>query len=284
MTVAHWRKWATEQLREAGVDEPERESTYLAALALGVDRSWILAHPEAPVPMDVARELLVRRCRHEPMAYIKGEREFYGRMFRVGPGALIPRPETEALIERALAVGLPEEAEVLDLGTGSGCIAVTLALERPAWRVTAVDISAKALRWATENVARYAVEVSLQQSDLAQGLVGRLFDLVVSNPPYVALTDPLPTEVRDWEPASALFAGEFGLSLYARMARELALGIKPGGSLLLEHGATQRAAISDLFHAQGWQTRASWVDLAGLPRGLHFSPPVDIPISRANRP
>jgi len=216
MRIAQWLAEAKLRLARAEVASPSLEGQMLAAHALLVDRSFVLTHPDHEFPALAGEHLLRKRERHEPLAYILGWREFYGRRFKVAPGVLIPRQETETLVEAALdflrslgssAGGGPS---VFDLGTGSGCIAITIKLEEPPASVDAADISEKALEIARSNACELGADVRFEESDGLPRL-NREFDLIVSNPPYVAANERLPAEIADFEPREALVAGETGL-------------------------------------------------------------------------
>lgn len=264
MTVGDWLNMAREALAQSGVEAPKLEAELLAAHGLGVDRAFVLAHPEVEAPTSLG-SLLDRRRGGEPLAYILGWREFYGRRFDVGPGVLIPRQETETLIEVSsplLTIG----GSALDLGTGSGCLAVTLALELPKATVTAVDISERALGVARRNADRLGASVRFVHSDLFSGLGGERFDVIVSNPPYVAVGEELPREVVEFEPREALFAGAGGLEFYERLAAEAGSRLNPGGRLAVEVGFTQAAAVAGLFGEAGWRVIEVRRDLSGRER------------------
>ncbi len=243
----------------------------LAAQALGVARSWLIGHdPDVLGPAQAAAlEALVRRREvGEPVAYILGEREFYGRAFKVSPDVLIPRPETELLVEAALA-RLPKDrpAKVLDLGTGSGCIALTLALERPDCAVTAIDLSPAALAVARENARRLGARVDFRPSDLYSALDGEAFDLIVSNPPYVAEGDVhLASGDLPWEPRLALASGIDGLDALRRIVARAPAHLTGAGWLCLEHGWDQGAAVRALLGQTGFCRPETLPDLAGRPR------------------
>lgn len=222
-----------------------REAGLLLAYVLGWPESTVLAHPEEAVAALTAarfREMLERRLAGEPVAYIFGEREFYGRPFFVDPRVLTPRPETEHLVEAALGLDLPPEPLIVDLGTGSGIIAVTLALEIPGARLVATDLSLPALRVARSNVRHHRVEdrVALANVDLATALDLEGVDLVVSNPPYVdrAGAEKLSIEVTKFEPHTALFAPGAGHSVLERLLAETT-GLRPGAHLIVEIGFDQ---------------------------------------------
>lgn len=252
-------------LEDARVEAPRLTAEVLLMHAIGCDRAWLYAHSE-----DELRELwwihygryLHQRLNGTPTQYITGRQEFYGRDFRVTPDVLIPRPETEHVIEAALPHA---RGTVLDIGTGSGAIAVTLALESPA-RVVAADLSFAALGIARQNAERLGAKVEWVCSDLGAAFAGRSFDLVVSNPPYVPAGESLPREVREHEPPLALFAGEDGLEIYRRLIPQAARLLKPGGWLVLELGYRLRAAVEAMVG--DWETVSVADDLAGIPRAL----------------
>lgn len=249
---------------------PPSEARLLVAHALGADRAWLIAH--AGDPVDEAREktaraLLARRRAGEPIAYILGRREFHGLDLVVTPDVLIPRPETELLVDLALARIGGGSRRVLDLGTGSGAIAVAIAHAAPDADVWAADASPAALAVARANAACHAPRVHFVESDWFVGLRGECFDLVVTNPPYVAADDPhlRRGDVR-FEPRAALVGGVDGLDCIRRVVHEARDYLVPGGWLLLEHGHDQAAACRALLEAAGYAEVASWPDLAGIPR------------------
>jgi release factor glutamine methyltransferase len=251
--------------------EARLEARVLAAFAWKVAPAWLIAHDtDALADEQVAafETLLARRLAGEPVAYLTSTREFFGQVFEVSPDVLIPRPETELLVELALA-RLPADrsADILDLGTGSGCIAISLALERPHIRVTAIDRSMAALDLARRNAERLGARVEFLNSDWFDGLAGRHFDLVVSNPPYIAAGDPhlARGDVR-FEPLTALAAGADGLDDLRRVITGARTHLHPGGVLLLEHGYDQAAAVRALLMEQGFANPESWRDLAGTER------------------
>lgn len=251
-------------LASNGVDSPTLESQLLAAHVLGKDRSWVIANGLGRFNLDGFDQLVERRSSREPLAYIIGWREFYGRRFQVTPDVLIPRPETEHLIEAALSEN--EAQSVLDIGSGSGCICVTLALENPNLSVAAVDISGKALAISKSNAGLLGAKVELIESDLFAGVSGREFDLIVSNPPYVAEGDELSPEAENFEPHHALYAAEGGLEIYSRLAKESSSNLKKGGSLILELGAGQADPVTEIFKSQSWNRRNLIQDLSGHER------------------
>ncbi|MFA5083344.1 MAG: peptide chain release factor N(5)-glutamine methyltransferase [Hydrogenophilaceae bacterium] len=249
--------------------EARLEARVLAATALAVEPVWLIAHdtdllgPQQRAALDAVFE---RRLAGEPVAYVLGKREFYGRVFRVSPATLIPRPETEHLVEAALSHGL-DAARVLDIGTGSGCIAITLKLERPDWSVCAVDVSADALAVAQANGERLGAAVKWLESDLFAALAERKFDLIVSNPPYVPTGDRHlgQGDVR-FEPKGALASGLDGLDAIRAIVRQAPAHLEPGGWLLLEHGYDQGEAVPALLAVTGYTEVFMACDLAGQPR------------------
>ncbi|TCJ14777.1 peptide chain release factor N(5)-glutamine methyltransferase [Parasulfuritortus cantonensis] len=249
--------------------EARLEARVLAAAVLAVEPVWLLAHDTDALEtgqIDRLDAALARRLAGEPVAYIVGEREFYGRPFRVGPATLIPRPETEHLVEAALARG-GAGARVLDIGTGSGCIAITLKLERPDWQVTAIDLSAEALAVARDNAERLGAELEWLASDLFAALPGRAFDLIVSNPPYIPAADPhLDRGDVRFEPRVALASGPDGLATIRAIVAEAPAQLAAGGWLLLEHGYDQGDAVPALLRGAGYTEVFLERDLAGLAR------------------
>ncbi len=248
------------------------EAELLIAHLLGKDRAWLYAHSRDLAPesglAEALAELVQRRAHGEPMAYLLGYREFYGRNFKVGPGVLIPRPETELLIERALMLDLPERACVIDVGTGSGCIALSLAAERPDWRIAAVDLSVEALAVAADNRLALALsQVALLQADLLAGIRADVLDLVISNPPYVAPGDPhLAQGDLRFEPAIALSCGEDGMALIRALIEQATVCLRRRGWLWLEHGYDQAAQVRALLRKAGFIEIATLPDLAGIER------------------
>lgn len=239
---------------------------------LGLSEAQLLARDrEAIEASDVARfeSLLERRLTGEPVAYLIGEREFYGRSFHVDSRVLIPRPETEHLVEEALNLALPPGSCVLDVGTGSGCLAVTLACERPALRLVATDVELGALAVAYRNAARHGVRdrIDFLCGDLATALRLETVDAVVSNPPYIADSEAeeISTEVRDHEPRRALFAPDSGLAVFDRLLEQLA-GLRPATPVVLEIGASQAESLHELADRRGFGVMRTTRDYAGHDR------------------
>ena len=262
----------SDRIRAAGRALGDRnEAARLAALALEQPLGWIFAHGDEPLdPRLVQRfaEMVDRRAQGVPFAYIAGRRGFFGRDFSVSPAVLIPRPETEHLVEWSLELPLPDDARVLDVGTGSGCIILSLAAERAGWRCTATDISNEALAVAAINRERLQLpSVRLLHGDLFEPVDETDFDLIVSNPPYVAAGDPHleDGDVR-FEPEVALSSGPDGLG-HIRKLVEAARGVlTEGGWLLMEHGYDQAGAVRQLLHDHGYENIESRRDLAGIER------------------
>jgi release factor glutamine methyltransferase len=266
-TVEAQLEQARRQLAAAAVEEPRRTAESLLGFAIGCERSHLFAHPERELSLEQAeqfQDLVARRVGGEPTQCILGVREFYGRGFEVNPAVLIPRPETELLVEAVLEK-TAESARVLDVGTGSGCIAVTLACERPSWEICATDISEQALAVAENNARNLKARVEFRHGDLTEPFEGESFDVVVSNPPYVAERDrpTLSREVRR-EPETALFAGDDGLDIYRRLIPAAARVLRPGGLLAMELGYDSLPGVLQLL--EGWDDVETRLDLAGITR------------------
>ena len=282
-----------EQLRAAAVPSDTLAAELLLLHVAGRDRTWLYAHPDEILPAQAAEEyfvLLQRRSGGEPTQHLTGKQEFWGLEFGVTPDVLIPRPETEHLIEvtldrlavREVRAGRPARFEgegirFVDVGTGSGCIAIALAKELPHATVDATDISARALEVAVRNAARLGFQhIQFVESNLlgafrsaaeTQNAAAR-FDLVVSNPPYISRreADTLPIEVREHEPEIALYGGEEGYELYGALILQAADILNPGGLLVLELGHDSLPAVQPLLETPAWQRMAVTNDLAGIPR------------------
>ena len=252
----------------------ELDAILLMSYVLRRDRAFLLAHPEAELTPEQAVQheaLLARRMRHEPMQYILGEQEFYGLRLRVTPAVLIPRPETEHLVEAVLErLQRDCELRIADVGTGSGAIALALAHALPLAQVDALDISPEALMVAAENARALGLEnrVRFLQSDLLEAVKEQRYDCVVSNPPYVASGEELEPQVALWEPHRALFAGPDGLDVYRRLLPAAAAQLGPGGLLALELGAGQMEALRELFAEDPrWEPNLVFAaDLQCIPR------------------
>lgn len=247
------------------------EARILLRYVLRCPASRLIAFPEValePAQWADFRTLVERRQAGEPIAYLTGEREFFGRAFQVSPAVLIPRPDTELLVELALAhFGDKPHSRVLDLGTGSGILAVSLMLELPEADVTAVDRSREALLVAMANAARLGASVSFVHGDWFLPIGNERYHLIVANPPYVAAADPHLAEgdVR-FEPPTALASGPQGLDDLAAIVADAPAHLEPGGWLFLEHGYDQASAVRGLLTDAGFGAIASWKDLAGIER------------------
>lgn len=271
---------AGDLLAAAGVPDPSRDAELLLAHVLGTARFRLHVDPDRDVgPPDEERfrELVARRAGREPLQYLLGRQEFWSLPFKVTPAVLIPRPETEHLIEALLRLPLPPEPLLLDLGTGSGCLAVAAARELPLSRVVATDISGEALAVARHNAIRNGVgsRVTFLRGDLLAPLrerrPGGPFDAILSNPPYVGERDlpGLPPEIRDHEPRPALTPGPDALAAHRRIAAGAAARLRPGGHLIVEIGFGQEEALLRLYGAApGLGPCQVLPDLAGIPRVL----------------
>jgi release factor glutamine methyltransferase len=299
---------ATRALRDgAHPERASRDAEMLLLHLLGKDRAWRMTHGDELLPIAFARsysKLLERRYQGEPIQYITGETEFYGLPFRVTPDVLIPRPETEHLVERAVQLipvfdnrtkrffsfhrvrpathngkniqsridahkaGWPPR--ILDVGTGSGCIAISIAHDWAEAEITAIDLSASALEVARFNAKSlgFADQIRFLQGDLLAPVAGEQFELIVSNPPYVPETDraTLAVEVREYEPALALFAGDDGLEVYQRLIPAAFDALIPGGYVALEIGCGQSGAITEILTTAGFEQVEFVPDLQGIPR------------------
>ena len=254
-------------------DDPRHEAEILLAAALGVPRSHLAAHPERQVQdceaTDRFEACITRRAQGEPVAYILGEKEFWSLPLAVDTAVLIPRPETELVVERALAHLPPgAAADVLDLAAGSGAIALAIASERPGCRVTGTDVSRDAVAVASRNARRLGLErVAFLAGPWYAPVQGRRFDLIASNPPYIAEGDPrVERSVQRFEPHAALYAGPTGLEALQEIASGATPHLKPGGWIVLEHGDLQGEAVRALLEGAGFESVQTHRDLAGLER------------------
>ena len=278
MTAGALLRDAAARLAAAGVDSARLDAELLLAHALGLSRSTLLARLREPVAATAAvafTGLIARRARREPLAYLTGVQEFWSLPFAVTPDVLIPRPETELLAELAIAAGETAHGgtatrRVLDLGTGSGCLAVAIARELPAAQVTAVDTSAAALAVARRNAMAHGVagRITFVAGDLYAPLApAARFDCIVSNPPYLAPADAASPELA-YEPHEALYTGADGLAVIRRLLADAPARLVPGGRLLVEIGATQGDTVLALARAAGLTDTRIATDLAGRPRVL----------------
>jgi release factor glutamine methyltransferase len=265
-----------EILRRAGVPEARRDAGSLMAHSLGQDRTFIISHSDEEVNDDVLhrfRHLLQRRSAGEPLQYITGHQEFFCLNFDVSPDVLIPRPETELLVETALNLIPPKTDPItmVDVGTGSGCITISLLHQRPGWRSVAIDLSPKAIAVAKHNARKHGVEnrIDFVVADSLDGLIQQpIFDLIVSNPPYVAedAMTGLQREVRDYEPRLALTPGGDGLRVIRKLVNQSGLMLKTGGYLVIEIGFDQRERVEELVDSSIWELIEIYQDLQGIPR------------------
>jgi release factor glutamine methyltransferase len=271
-SIAEVLREASQILERAGVPEARREAGSLLSFVIGKDRTFLIAHAEDELhdrDVDQFREAVERRAAGEPLQYITGVQDFFGREFRVTPDVLIPRPETELLVEAALEVSRTA-ATICDVGTGSGCIALTLLCELSDARAVAVDKSPAALEIANFNAQQLSVanRAEFIISDCFDSLDKREFDLIVSNPPYVSagVLPGLQREVRDHEPLVALSPGPDGLSVILRLIHEAPAFLKQNGHLIMEIGFDQGEAVNGLIDANVWQLLEIRPDLQCIPR------------------
>jgi release factor glutamine methyltransferase len=256
-------------LRAADIDP--LDARVLLRAVLQASDAYIAAHPEQPLSDEQRGRYLAsveRRRAGEPVAYLTGEREFYSLAFKVTPDVLIPRPETELLVDLALERATPGRARrVLDLATGSGCVAIAIARNCAHAQVTATDVSGAALALARDNAARHGVAVEFLESDWFAALAERRFDVIVANPPYVAAGDPCLTQGDTrFEPRNALLAGPTGYECIETIAAQAPRHLEPGGWLLFEHGYDQAPRCRELLAHAGYQAVFSAPDLAGIER------------------
>lgn len=282
-TVRRLLAWTVDFFKKkSAVESPQKEARLLLAHVLGVRPIDVIARSDdEPTDDEKARfrDLIKRRVDGTPAAYLTGERDFYMLTFAVTPAVLIPRPDTETLVVAAVDfLKLKPTARVLDLGTGSGCVAVSLAHQNKGVTVAAVDISPDALEVARRNAARHGMadRITFHEGDwLAAVSVGEVFDLLVSNPPYIAPAEfaGLDPGVRDHEPMLALDGGPDGLTFYRRLAEGGPAYLASGGRAMVEVGHTQAAAVRELFESAGWSAGPAYKDLAGIDRVVTFARP-----------
>ena len=270
-TLLKLLRWTTEFFAGKAIDNPRLDAELLLAHVLKLDRVGLYLNYERPLnaaELDVIRPLVKRRGQREPLQYVIGNTEFWSLDFEVSPAVLIPRADTETLVEEALKKAV-SAGRLLDVGTGSGAIAISCASELPNWQVTALDISDEALQVARRNAQKHHVAERMQflHADLAE-LPQQQYDLIVSNPPYIAADewDSLMPEVRCFEPQSALLAGNNGLDCYQKLAAQAPTRLIPGGWLLVEIGYQQAPAVQQLFATAGLQDVFLRNDYAGQPR------------------
>ncbi|HET6173011.1 MAG TPA: peptide chain release factor N(5)-glutamine methyltransferase [Gaiellales bacterium] len=266
-------------LEQKGVPSPKLDAEYLLAHVLAVPRLELyLDHdrPLEPAEVDRLRALVLRRGKREPLAYVLGSWGFYGLELHCDDRALVPRPETEVLVDRCLALldGTAEPA-IVDVGTGTGAIALALAARLPEASVTAIDLSPGALALAAENAALNGLgeRVELLEGDLLAPVAGRLFDLVVSNPPYVAAGEPVDPEVEHFEPALAVYADDAGRAIHERLAAEARAVLRPGGRVVVEVAEGQAPWLAEHLGKLGYQAVETKRDLRGIERVVSASKP-----------
>jgi release factor glutamine methyltransferase len=251
-------------------ESPRLDAEILLCRSIDMPRSYLFAHPEDELDahaLDRFEALLIRRTNGEPIAYLLGTREFWSREFMVSPATLVPRPETELLVDLALREIPPDEdRRILDLGTGSGVIAISIAAQRPRCDITATDNSAAALAIAKENARQAGLSnVSFHTGNWTQPIAGQQFDFIVTNPPYVRETDDALDDLKH-EPRAALVSGADGLDAIRLLCRDCGSISKPSAWLMIEHGAEQQHDVAALFAANGWAQISCHNDLAGHPR------------------
>lgn len=284
-TVGRVLAWAAQDFRQRGIPSPRLEAELLLGRVLGCDRVRLFidsGRPLSPDELGQYRELIQRRRRSEPVAYILGEREFFGLPLRVDPRVLIPRPDTEVLVETALrrTSHIDLFGKALDVCTGSGCVALAFASRRPTWQVQASDLSEAAVEVARENALRLGLPLVVRRGDLFDGLTER-FDLVTANPPYIAAEElpTLPPDVRDYEPHLALLGGKDGLDFYRRLADEAPAYLASNGVLAAEVGYGQAPAVARMLAAAGFRDVRIDRDYADIERVVsavapeHSAPP-----------
>ncbi|HVE55399.1 MAG TPA: peptide chain release factor N(5)-glutamine methyltransferase [Pyrinomonadaceae bacterium] len=267
-------KKATEILQSSGIAEPRREANSLLAFAIAKSKTFLIAHSEYELTAEEEinfQTALQRRARREPLQYITGRQEFYGLDFIVTPDVLIPRPETEMIVENSLEILKPREnSRFCEIGVGSGCISVAILHNVSTSSAVGLEVSEKALKIAKLNAQKHQVSarLDLKISDVFSRLTGEKFDLIVSNPPYIPRRDieNLQAEVRDFEPLNALTDGGEGLSIVEKIITDAPKFLKPRGFLLIEIGFGQAEDVKQMFDAKIWQSVEILPDLQGIPR------------------
>ena len=273
-TIGSLVKWATDDFRARGIESPRLDAELIVAHTLKIDRMRVILDAERPLEgaeLAQLRDLVKRRRAYEPIAYLRGEREFYGLKFRVDKRVLVPRPDTETLVDAALARSshLSMSMRQLDLCTGSGCVAIAMARQRPTAQVFASDISKDALAVARDNALRLgAYNTAFFESDLFRAFAGKRFDVITANPPYIASAEiaTLMPDVRDHEPKLALDGGEDGLVLVRRIVTDATAHLEPGGLLAVEIGAGEAPATALIFEAGGFVDVRVHRDIARIER------------------
>lgn len=274
LTIAEILQKATELLRQSGIAEPHREANSLLAFALQKDKTFLIAHPEyklTEAEENHFRQILVRRANREPFQHITGKQDFYGLEFEVNSDVLIPRPETELIVENAVEILQKiESPRFCEVGIGSGCISVSILHEVKKATAISLDISEKALKVAKGNAEKHGVSarLDLKISDVFSSLTDERFVVIVSNPPYIPSEQisGLQTEVRDFEPLVALTDGKDGLSIIENIVKNSPKFLHQKGFLLLEVGFNQSEKVNKMFSAETWQSIEFLPDLQGIPR------------------
>ena len=275
-TIIKILKWTEDFFRQKNIESARLDAEILLAQALNYERIQLYVHYEQPLTkaeLTVYKEMVLKRVKGYPVAYILGSKQFMHFTLKVSPAVLIPRPETELLVEGVLQLQLPESEaiQILDLCTGSGAVGIALAMYRPQWLITSTDISAAALLVAQENAQKYELmsRINFVESDLFAKIPEIPYQVIVANPPYIPYKDKgsLSCEVLQ-EPQQALFAAQQGLALYAQIAECAARYLAPQGWIALEHGQGQAAAIRELFKARGYSKFETRLDYAGIERML----------------
>ena len=271
MTLREALRKAAERLEKHFITSPRLNAEVLLAHCLSVEKAYLYTHDDRvlnAIEQQCIEDALYERISGVPVQYIVGRQEFFGRYFSVGPSVLIPRPETEFIVESVLRLHPADGAEILDVGTGSGCIGITLALELPKARVTITDVSLDALRIARTNAGNLEASVGIACMDLLEAVRGP-FDFIVSNPPYISPQESsnLQTEVREHEPHVALFADDDGVGMFRSLIPSAERILKSGGYLILEIGAGMEDRVLSLFGPQ-WKRFPTRSDLQGIPRTI----------------
>lgn len=270
MKSADWIAQAATQLQMI-TPNPRLEAQVLAMTASNCDKAYIIAHPEAEIPA-LATELLARRLQNEPLSYIRGWVEFCGHKFAVNSSVLIPRQDTETLVDLA-SEQTPKGAKVLDLCTGSGCVGISLKLNRSDLEVFASDISEPALEVARSNAKSLFTSLEFRLGDLLEPWPKLEFNTIVCNPPYIANSEELEPQVANFEPPLALFSGDSGLEFYERLAKEATNHLVEGGVIWLELGYSQSSTVEGIFHDSNWKNIQLFKDLSGIQRVLAATRP-----------
>lgn len=271
LALGEWLKGTTEQLKQARLDNPRQEAEYLLSHLLQKNTAYLYAWPELVLEAEQLLKLntwLAERLAGRPLAWVLGEWDFWGLTLEVSPATLIPRADTERLVELALALNIKNpKARVLDLGTGTGAIALAIKKERPDWQVDAVDFKLDAVNLARKNARRLQLDVRIWQSDWWQQIPLQSYDLILSNPPYIHPTDPhLSQGDLRFEPKTALVGGEDGLQAYRDLLAPIQQRLTKGGYLLVEHGYNQAMPVAELFCAAKLLDIKGYTDYAGQPR------------------